>query len=255
MKIKILVIHQYTVLKKIVTNFVCTEYSDASVESVTDPEEGVELLRQKSFDIVLSGFEMAGLDGIAIKDQMTDTEINKDTPFVIMTSSYNENQIEKLKGYGIQHILSIPFTRRQLRRFISEILDPIKNRVYNRYVIPDTKAEIRVENQVINCNVINVSLKGLLCELVYPEQSPNLFNKCHLNIQFSKDYKNVKVSDIKACLLRSTVTSWRDYNRPHIIRVAWKFVFIPAENENVLDLVLQKTHKSLSKAELAANAE
>jgi DNA-binding response OmpR family regulator len=54
--------------------------------SVTDPIKALENLRQKSYDAVLLDLNLPGMDGIALREQMRQLPLHRQTPAILITS-------------------------------------------------------------------------------------------------------------------------------------------------------------------------
>jgi len=53
---------------------------------ITDPFEGLKLLRENSYDLVLLDVNMPGMDGLTLCDQMRGLPLHKKTPVIFVTS-------------------------------------------------------------------------------------------------------------------------------------------------------------------------
>ena len=248
---RILLIHQYTVIRKILQNHILTENNDAIVDMLPSPEGCSSLLKNKQYDIVFSGLEMSGLgmDGFAVHNEMLSTQ-NKNTPIIVMTSSFDKEHLDQLQSQGMQYVLPIPFTQQQLRSLITKVFDPTKDRAYTRYVIPQTNAVIQIDNgNPFKGEVINISLNGILCELDYPKSTPNIMKQASISIIFPKEYCETVVSGIMGSIIRMSAKSWQPDNTPSRIRIVWKFVYIPNHSRTILARSLEKADKDLSETE------
>lgn len=123
MSTRFLIIHESAVIKDIVRKYVMTNYNDAVTESSVSMEDISKRLEEKRYDIILSGLEMTGMNGIDIFDRICLSDINQKTPFIIMTSSDNLAQRERLSNEGIEYILPIPFTPVQFKKLTGVFLN------------------------------------------------------------------------------------------------------------------------------------
>ncbi len=255
MPLRILIVHEFGVTRKITQDYILTELSDAIAELASSPLEAVQMVDQRKYDIVLCGMEMAEMDGIEVYRHMLASNSNRDTPFIIMTSTYNEQQRERLSKRGIKYVLPIPFTALQLRSMIYEISDPRRRRIYTRYSIPSAKAMVRFQEMEIPAEVVNISMNGILCDLTFPDQSIRMTRACQVTVQFPAEYGEARASNIKVSVLRMSVEDWHEDHSPRQVRIAWKFVSMPTAAQRTLELVLEKARQDLMEAEMAASCK
>jgi CheY-like chemotaxis protein len=93
------------------------------VLSTTKPREAISIYRdrQKDFDLVILDIIMPEMDGIEVFERMA--SINPEIKAII-TSGYSDDcRIERILAGGRHDHLKKPFTRQQLSRSISRVLD------------------------------------------------------------------------------------------------------------------------------------
>jgi len=246
---QILVIHEYSIIRHIIQHYVLTEHTQAIVDIAEDYNNGIEILKKKKYDIIITGLEMdnAGLNGFAVKNAISNT-VNKKTPIVLLTTLYDQKQFDNLSE-EFHHILNIPFTDLQLRNVIYQIIDPRKDRIYNRYAIDKTKAIVQIKEHEIEADVINLSKNGIFCEVNNNIGNINLLEPPLISLLFPSEYGNVKVRNIRGRVLRFTVKSWDANHFPKKIRIVWKFIDISNSSQSILERVLEEAYLNLKNAE------
>lgn len=255
MALRILVVHEFGVTRKITQGYIMTEFSDAVTDVVASPYEAVKLLEEKKYDIIFCGLEMADMDGFAVYNHMRTTAANRETSFIIMSSTYDAAQFQRVSKRGIECILPIPFTPLQLREVVNHACDPRKSRVYPRYIIPGAKTLVQFPKHRIMADVLNISNNGVLCDFTYSKLPVEFLHPCLISIQFPDDYGSTNAGKITACLLRLTVDSWQNDNTPQKIRAAWKFIQVPAAAQKALDEALEKAHLDMTANEEETKVE
>ncbi|KPA16413.1 Signal transduction response regulator, receiver region domain protein [Candidatus Magnetomorum sp. HK-1] len=248
---RIMVIHEYTVIQKIAQNYIMTEYSDAVVDVFSSTLDAIEVLKTEKYDIILCAMEMYGLDGIAFSEAILQT-INKDAGFVLMTSNYDKKNIISLHQLGIKHVLSIPFTQPQLTSFINSIFNPRSMRVFERFVVNDTKVFIVIKDQKLKARLINIGLKGLLCELTFSQSLPNILIANELILKFPEAFENKVAYDVKVTLKRISVSEYEKNYQPKTIRIAYKFLEMPPESKQIIEKAIKTSANELTMAEKEA---
>ncbi|MBF0449331.1 MAG: response regulator [Candidatus Magnetomorum sp.] len=254
MAIRILVVHEYTVIQKIAQNYILTEYSDAIVNVFSSTLDAIEELKTIQYDIVLCAMEMYGMDGLAFSEAILQT-INKDTNFIIMTSNYDEKNIISLKQMGIKHVLSIPFTQPQLRAFINDMIKPRAKRIFERFIVQDTHVLIPVKGQTLTAQLINIGMNGFLCELTFNKTCNNILESNLLALKFPEAFGNITAHDITVSLMRISVSEWDSKSLPETIRIAYRFVQMPPASKKIIQKAIKISSNELTMAESQALIE
>ena len=98
----ILVVHESQFQRKVVFSYLFSEVADLEVDMVESAGAALDLLNQKKYDAVISGFEMREIDGITLYHRMAHNSNNRDTPFIIMTQLENETKRLRVTQSGIK---------------------------------------------------------------------------------------------------------------------------------------------------------
>jgi len=254
MSIRVLIVHEYSVIHKIAQNYILTEYSDAVVTVYSSTLNAIEELKTVKYDIIFCAMEMYGMDGLAFSEAILQT-INKEAHFVIMTSNYDKKNIKALKQLGIKHVLSIPFTQPQLTSIMDQIANPRSNRLYNRFVVQDTKVIIHSEEKLLKAQLINMGLNGLLCELTFDTTCDNLLLSKELTLKLPETFGGMTAKNIRISLMRISVTEWTTNHLPKTIRIAYKFIQMPPASKKIIQKAIHKSSNELTMAETEALKE
>lgn len=75
------------------------EISDADVTAVTRPTEAVDLLSERSFDCLVSDYEMPGTDGLELLERVRETHPN--LPFLLYTGKGSESIASRAVNAGV----------------------------------------------------------------------------------------------------------------------------------------------------------
>jgi len=251
MAIRILIVHEYTVIQKIANNYILTEYSDAVVKSFSSTLDAIQELQTEKYDIIFSAMEMPKMDGIAFSEAIQDT-INKNAHFVIMTSNYDEKNIKAYNQLGIYNILSIPFTQPQLTMLIQNIVDPRSKRIHERFVIQNTQVVIPLDKHELKAKLINIGMNGLLCELKLQKDALNILSANKLCLKLPETFGNVIAKDIVCSLMRVSVTDWDHNHCPITLRIAYRFVDMPKESKQIVQKAIKFSANELTMDETRA---
>jgi CheY-like chemotaxis protein len=243
---RMLVVHEFGVMRRIVSRYALAEFDNLEVESAASAQEALESLRHDKFDVVISAMEMEGLNGLGLYHEMRSGSLNKETPFIIMTSTDTPEQRQRIVSSGVANYLIMPFTPLELREMVARLSNPREMRATPRFSIPATTAVITLESGQIEAEVVNISLGGVLGELTFSEEILSLFEPVMIDILFPADYGEAKAGGIKAGLVRVNVISWREDRSAEKLRMAWNFVDIPKAARNTLSMALDRAQQELS---------
>jgi CheY-like chemotaxis protein len=88
------------------------------VSSADSAEKGLNVFRKSSFDIVLSDYDMPGMDGVAFACSVK--KCSPRTPVVIMTGSGRESVFFR-KSSAVDDVISKPFTLAEIDETIQNV--------------------------------------------------------------------------------------------------------------------------------------
>jgi CheY-like chemotaxis protein len=89
------------------------------VSSATSGKNGLSLFLKRKFDIVLSDYEMPGMDGVALACSVKKSSPR--TPVVIMTGAGKET-VSSRNSTSVDEVISKPFTLASIDETIKDLL-------------------------------------------------------------------------------------------------------------------------------------
>lgn len=129
-KIKVLLIDDNGALVDMVKQY----FSSHAVIEVSDVasngKDGLALLENKQYDLVLLDLIMPGMDGIKVLEETIRKGIN--ARIIVLTSYNSPEVIRKVSGLGIKYFMLKPF---ELADLEEKILEYSNNEVYNKKTI------------------------------------------------------------------------------------------------------------------------
>ncbi len=115
---KILIVDDDVELTKAVVSTISSAGHD--VHFTNDPKDGLKLIREQNYDMVLLDLSMPEFSGIDIVKNLAEDDTIKRKKIVIMTASAaNEEELQKLMDSGVHSVLRKPVD-------IDAILDKIE---------------------------------------------------------------------------------------------------------------------------------
>ena len=123
---KVLLVDDDTVLLKLYSTRLKAD--NHTVEIATNGEEGIEMLSQFRPDVIVLDLLMPKLNGFSFIETIRKNPELQNIPVIIFSSVANQDQINRLKEFGIKTILNkIDITPTQLVSVIQKHLSPSPN--------------------------------------------------------------------------------------------------------------------------------
>ena len=88
--------------------------------AVETAEEGMELLTQQNYDIILIDYKLPGIDGLTFSRKIQ--EICPDAIKILITAYKNKKVVSEAVSAGIQDLIDKPFTIKTIEDSISRLL-------------------------------------------------------------------------------------------------------------------------------------
>ncbi len=97
------------------------------VDMVTSGEEALTLLRGRHYDLIITEWNMAPIDGITlvreIRAAREDKRIRRDIPIIMLTARSEKDHVEAARDAGISEFIVKPFTAKTMSNRIIQIID------------------------------------------------------------------------------------------------------------------------------------
>ena len=91
------------------------------VETTNNPSEGLKLLTEKHFDLVITDLKMPGMDGMELFDECKD--IRPDTPVIIITAYGSLETADEALKKGVADFITKPFRKDSILFTIKRVLE------------------------------------------------------------------------------------------------------------------------------------
>lgn len=99
------------------------ELAYLDVDEAANGREALEKLKTKSYDLILSDWNMDDVTGIDLLKAIRNGEGRRDVPFILVTAEANPENMMAAKEAGADGYLVKPFEVELLRQTISHVLD------------------------------------------------------------------------------------------------------------------------------------
>jgi len=97
--------------------------SDEQLTEADDGSTAVEMLKQASFDMVLTDYNMPQMDGEQLLLHIREQDGLKNMPVIMVTSEENETKLGSIKSNGITAMLDKPFEAPHLKELLAHHVD------------------------------------------------------------------------------------------------------------------------------------
>lgn len=249
----ILIVHETRILRTVLKTYLISELNDVIIFESSSASDAIKNIKDHKYEVVICGKQLKEMDGTGLYKELKSSEVNKDTPLVIVTSTGTKENIKDITDHGIEHYLISPFTPMELREKINDICDPRSWRTQSRLSIPDTKATIKTDSGNIEADVINMNLDGILCDVDSTESFNDIINSTHITVTFPAKYNNAQIKILWCKLLRVNVLNWNDVYFPQCVpkhmRVVWQIVQVSDEDKEKYQHICDKIEEEHKKIE------
>lgn len=92
-----------------------------------DGREALTVLKTHAVDLVLTDFNMPGMDGVEMLKELQKDEKNRHVPVVFITAQVNAMVLQEGSALGIKGYLQKPFHPEDIRKILNQVME--ENRV------------------------------------------------------------------------------------------------------------------------------
>jgi two-component system phosphate regulon response regulator PhoB len=118
---KVLVIEDdETIAKMVRANLTASGYR---VSCAGTGEEGIQMVRTETPDVILLDVKMPGMSGWEVIDELRADPRLKDVPVIVITASLKETDEASVLATGVQALLTKPFSVNRLMMKIDQVLE------------------------------------------------------------------------------------------------------------------------------------
>ena len=122
LKIKILVVDDFSTMRRIVKN-ILKQIGYTAIDEAEDGNGALAKLRQDKYDLIVSDWNMPNMTGLdLLKAIRADGALNGIPVLMVTAEAKKENVVEAIKA-GVNNYIVKPFTAEVLREKIEKIFD------------------------------------------------------------------------------------------------------------------------------------
>ena len=97
--------------------------SDLTIDEAGDGIAGLQQIREKTYDLVITDINMPMMDGLKLVSLIRQDERHRDTPVVVITTESGEEDRNRAFRLGANAYITKPVRAAQVTRKIRELLD------------------------------------------------------------------------------------------------------------------------------------
>ena len=116
-----LIVDDYDNMLRILRGFL-KRIDIVDVTEANNGEAALDLIQKRSFDLVISDWNMAPMNGIALLRAVRRKPHLKNLPFIIVTAANEQSQILEAKQAGVSNYIVKPFDAATLHRKVKAVM-------------------------------------------------------------------------------------------------------------------------------------
>jgi two-component system, OmpR family, response regulator len=96
------------------------ESEGVTVDAITDGSMGLDMIRNRQFDLILLDVAMPDFTGLDVIDSLKNEGLLESKNIIIFTASSDKNLFENLKNTGVKGILKKPSSLQELEKLLDK---------------------------------------------------------------------------------------------------------------------------------------
>ncbi|MDJ0948484.1 MAG: response regulator [Alphaproteobacteria bacterium] len=118
---QILIVDDYKTMLRIVRNLL-KQLGFENVDEATDGSAALQKLREKSYGLVISDWNMEPMTGLQLLREVRSDDELKEMPFIMVTAESKSENVVAAKEAGVSNYIVKPFNAETLKSKISSVL-------------------------------------------------------------------------------------------------------------------------------------
>ncbi len=95
--------------------------TDYAVQTTNNPSEGLKMLTEDDYDLVITDLKMPGMDGLELQEELT--EIKPEIPLIIVTAYGSLETADEAMKKGVADFITKPFRKDSILFTIKRVLE------------------------------------------------------------------------------------------------------------------------------------
>ncbi len=236
---KILLVHPSRPTRGLIKKYVFSELNDAEMADVQSGREGLEMLAQWPFDVVIASDRLKDMEVTDFRTRLAATQPNSHSPLIIISENESKNGYDALIEKGFDRVVQIRVRPADLIHEINAVCNPRAWRQDTRFHIPGTDVTIDTAKGAIEATLINISMGGLLVEMSTHRTEDLMAGDLQITLRIPMPDKPSTISSLTCKLLRLEVVNWNSNQTPATVRATFIFSELEERPRNKLAELIQ----------------
>lgn len=121
MSLSILIVDDYKTMLRIIKNLL-KQLGFHNVDEATDGSEALNKLRGKSYDLIISDWNMEPMTGYELLKEVRSDDMLKSLPFIMVTAESKTDNVIAAKKAGVNNYIVKPFNAATLKLKLTSVL-------------------------------------------------------------------------------------------------------------------------------------
>ncbi len=121
MNMRVLVVDDYKTMLRIIHNLLC-QLNFSNISDATDGAMALQKLRQESYGLVISDWNMEPMTGIQLLREVRGDNSLKHIPFIMVTAESKSENVVAAKEAGVSNYIVKPFNAGTLKSKLVSVL-------------------------------------------------------------------------------------------------------------------------------------
>ena len=121
MNMKVLIVEDYKTMLRVLHSLL-RQMNFTDIEEAEDGAKALEKLKQDTFGLVISDWNMEPMSGMELLKEIRADEGMKDLPFIMITAESSSENVKAAKEAGVSNYIIKPFTAETLQTKLVSVL-------------------------------------------------------------------------------------------------------------------------------------
>lgn len=121
LNMKVLIVDDYKTMLRILRNLL-RQLNFTNIDEASDGSEALQKLRQDSYGLVVSDWNMEPMTGLQLLREVRGDEKLKGLPFIMITAESKSENVIAAKEAGVSNYIVKPFTAETLKAKLASVL-------------------------------------------------------------------------------------------------------------------------------------
>jgi len=216
--LNVMVVDELPMVRNYIKNGLTKSNSTMRVVEAKNGHDAVSKLESDPYDLIVSGWEMPGMDGAELVKWIRCHGTLKDTKFIMVSGRSDRESVLKAHQFGVSGYLLKPFTIESLLTKMADIDCRFSPRKHERISVDDSIV-MHYGDQSTRGKLLDISLGGMHATFPIKKGFPQLLDKTLMDVGYIGTQQIVGISGF---VIRMQAAS--DVPEPTYINIACKFL-------------------------------